>query len=178
MRLSPAWWASRFLALSGLAVCLGLFAGCSRPTGSVTGKVTYQGKVIKGGTVSFVSTDGNPNAVSEIAEDGTYKLQTVTGGGYKVCVDTSSLKPQGEGMARGGSGPAPKGVGGAGVKNAGPPPDAVVPEGYTPSSPADAAMTKNARRYTAIPDQYGDPAKTDLTYTVTGGSQTHDIELK
>jgi hypothetical protein len=36
----------------------------------------------------------------------------------------------------------------------------------------------NANRYLAIPPKYADVEKTDLTYEVTPGAQTHDIELK
>jgi hypothetical protein len=33
-------------------------------------------------------------------------------------------------------------------------------------------------QYVPIPASYKDPEKSGLTYTVTGGTQTHDIELK
>ncbi|HUR52694.1 MAG TPA: hypothetical protein VMZ71_01090 [Gemmataceae bacterium] len=53
-----------------------------------------------------------------------------------------------------------------------------MPEGYTPSNPADAASVQNAKRYVQIPEKYADPKNTDLTFTVGGGTQTFDIDLK
>ena len=52
-----------------------------------------------------------------------------------------------------------------------PPPGS--PGGYTPPDPAE-----KAKHYMAIPDTYGSPQATPLTYTVKGGSQTYDIPLK
>jgi hypothetical protein len=47
------------------------------PMGKVSGKVTYQGKPLTGGTVSFVSTETKrPNANGPISPDGTYNLHT------------------------------------------------------------------------------------------------------
>jgi hypothetical protein len=73
------------------------------------------------------------------------------GGPYKVCVDTSSLKPP----------------------NSSP--------GGTKAQPGDmgaAALAANKRKYVAIPDKYAAPDTTDLTYTFPGGSETFDIDLK
>jgi len=43
----------------------------------VSGKVTYQGKPVPKGTVSFVSTDpGRRNATGQLDQNGNYRLQT------------------------------------------------------------------------------------------------------
>jgi hypothetical protein len=48
---------------------------------SVSGKVTYNGKPVPKGTISFVPVSGNGrNAVGELGPDGSYKLQTETTG--------------------------------------------------------------------------------------------------
>ena len=65
----------------GLIAALALVvAGCgsSGPEmASVYGTVTYQGKPLEKGTISFVSTDPErPNASGTIQPDGTYELQT------------------------------------------------------------------------------------------------------
>jgi hypothetical protein len=150
-------------------------SGCSRPVGSITGKVTYKGAPLKGGGISFASTEGLPTVSGNIKEDGTYIIDEIKGGSYKICIDTSFLKPaSGPGPSTGPGGKKtgpPKGMGA-------PPPDANIPEGYIPSNPAEAAGIENARRYIAIPDKYKDPESTDLTYTVVGGPQTHDVDLK
>jgi hypothetical protein len=66
------------------------FAGCSRdPTmpklGKVHGKVTYQGKPVDSGTVSFNPILGKggetgQNATGEIASDGSYEMTTFNTG--------------------------------------------------------------------------------------------------
>jgi len=49
--------------------------------GHVSGKVTYQGKPVTKGSVSFVSTDPQrPNANGPIGPDGAYTLQTIEPG--------------------------------------------------------------------------------------------------
>lgn len=162
----------RTVAVVGLAGVLGLTIGCGRPTGSITGKVTYKGKVLKGGGVTFVSTEGQPSRSASIGEDGTYSVPQITAGEYKVCVDTSFMKAQPGGYA---SGFVPQGEA---SKDSGPPPGITIPEGYTPSSPKAMESVKKGSKYVAIPPQYAKPDTTDLTYTATGGSQTHDIDLK
>jgi hypothetical protein len=156
-----------------LAVLVGL-AGCARPIGTVTGKVTYQGKRLKGGYVTFVSTEGQPSQPAEIGQDGMYTIPTITGGDYKVCVETDSRRPQALPVADKGT----KLMGPTTGKTAG----FDVPPGYTPSSPADAALVEanriNALRYMVIPPHYKDSDKTDLSYTVVKGEQTYNIELK
>jgi hypothetical protein len=149
--------------------------GCGRPTGSVEGKVTYNGKNLKGGSVTFVSTEGRQSFAAEIKEDGTYSVPVMTGGDYKVCVDTSNLKSAStsgtyEGKMKTAGPPAKKATA--------PPKDAVIPEGYTPSNPAEVAAQNAAKRYVEIPEKYRDTAKTDLTYKFEGGSQTFNIDLK
>jgi len=80
----------------GVALMCALAAtgcGSSGPTmGRVSGTVTYQGKPIEKGTVTFISTDGErPNATGPI-EGGSYTLQTsepgdgAVVGEYKIAV--------------------------------------------------------------------------------------------
>ena len=69
------------MLFGSVALTVGLFLpGCgeSGPTmGRVSGKVTYNGKPVAKGTVSFVSTEpARPNANSPIGPDGSYSLQT------------------------------------------------------------------------------------------------------
>jgi hypothetical protein len=61
--------------------------------GRVSGTVTYQGKPVTAGTVSFVATDTTrPNANGNIGPDGSYTLQTTEPGDgaqvgdYKIVV--------------------------------------------------------------------------------------------
>ena len=156
-----------------LIVALVVLAGCSpRPTGSVSGKVSHNGKLLKGGKVVFVGADGGQSVSSSINEDGTYLVQELPAGSYKICVDTSFLKgPSGPAGAS-----APGGVGAPGGSKAPPSKGAggkVVEGSPTPSDPA-----QNAKKYVAIPDKYKDAATTDLLYKFDGGFQTYDIDLK
>lgn len=171
MNTMPATRLVRRLALGAVLFAILALAGCGRPVGTVTGKVTFGPKVVKGGNVTFVSTEGQPSMSTTISEDGTYKIANATGGNYKVCVETMSVK-----------GPPPS------IPSANTPkaqaldPGTKVPEGYTPSSPADASLVaaraRGAKLYVHIPDSYSDSSKTDLSYTVVGGDQTYNIELK
>jgi hypothetical protein len=67
------------LALAAAAMALSPMAcGRSGPElARVTGTVTYQGKPVPKGTVSFVSTEpGRRNATGQLDEQGNYRLQT------------------------------------------------------------------------------------------------------
>ena len=60
------------------ALFIGAFIGCGRDqsrTAIVRGKITYQGKPVPSGTISFIPTAG-PTATGEIQPDGTYTLTT------------------------------------------------------------------------------------------------------
>ena len=170
-RFTPSRLTSALVLVGAVSLLLG---GCARPVGTVTGKVTYQGKPLKGGNVSFHSTEGRPSFASGIAEDGTYKVPDIQGGSYKVCVETASLKPS-QGAPMMGpkvSGPPPD------AKTGAPPKDADIPEGYKPSAPAAGQTAANLKKYVAIPDKYAKPDQTDLTYEFKGGSDTVNIDLK
>ncbi|HSQ56619.1 MAG TPA: hypothetical protein VLM40_12825 [Gemmata sp.] len=165
-----------FLAALTLLCTTLLLAGCGKSSGSVSGKVSYQGKALKGGSVSFVSEDGGRSFAGPIKEDGTYTIPDLLSGEYKVCVETSSLN------MRGGQ-KGPKYAGSSGGKAAiptdkGPPPGAPIPEGYTPSNPAAAKADAVQKRFIPIPDKYAKPDTTDITYSFKGGNETYNIDLK
>lgn len=162
-----------FAPAAYLAAALAL-TGCGRSVGSVSGKVTHQGKELKGGSVSFVSTDGGQSFASGITEQGTYSVPNIHSGDYKVVVETSSLRSTPSGKP----GPAGRTPSAQAIKNAAPPKDAVIPEGYTPSSPADMAAVTMKKRYVEIPEKYEKAETTDLTFSANGSSQTFDIDLK
>ena len=148
-------------ALASLALVA--LAGCSSK-GTVTGKVTYQDKPLTGGTVLFASAEGSQS--SPIGEDGTYTISNMPTGPAKISVETESAQVKGKGT------PGP----GAGAKGAPPPKGAEPPPEAAKSSYAQGPpRAKSAEK---IPGTYADPESSGLTYTVTGGNQTHDIALK
>jgi hypothetical protein len=155
--------------LAGLFLGLGMVAaaGCGPSFAKVTGKVTYQGNPLKGGTVTFIPVGEGKTFSTLIQEDGTYTMDHVETGKYKVCVETTSVKPDP-------SNPTGSTMVDPRIKNV-PPPGAKLPEGYVLANPGGAA--ERAKRYVPIPPQYGDPQKTTLTVEVKGGSFPHDIPL-
>ena len=75
-------------------------AGCTGDgpqMGEVVGKVTYQGKVVPEGTVSFYPSSGGRPCVGQIRSDGTYELSSrVPGDGvpigeYRVAIEARKL---------------------------------------------------------------------------------------
>jgi hypothetical protein len=153
-----------------------LVSGCGRPSGTVTGKVTYQGKSLKGGTVAYISTEGQPSGTAMITEEGTYEVANLKAGNYQVVVDTESLLPKSGSTPYGGKAGMPP----RNAKTMAPPPGANIPEGYKPMNiaEAEAAQKEAAKKYVKIPLNYSKPDESGLTYTVVGGSQTNDIDLK
>ena len=161
------------LFASGLLV---VAAGCGgKPVGTVAGKVTFQGKALKGGGVSFVSVDGDRSYAASIAPDGSYKVNEIRGGRYKVTVENNALKGQ-EKVGPGGLA-APPPIVPAGAKG-GPPPGANLPEGYVASDPNAMKANASGKNYTPVPAKYLSAETTDLTYEFKGGDDTFQIELK
>src|SRR5207302_261273 len=81
MRLIPWRGLGRWLAILTLVGPLGA-AGCmggGGGTGTVSGKVYYNGKELKGGTVTFVPAD-EASKFCRIGEDGSYTIQDVPTG--------------------------------------------------------------------------------------------------
>ena len=150
MGLSQSRGLGRWGALLALLVPLGA-SGCS--PGTVTGTVSYNGKMLRGGNVTFISTAGKRSATASIQEDGTYRLDKVPPGEVTVCVETASLKP----------------AEGATARHYKAPPGMQAPGGLD-EDPA-------SKHYTPIPEKYSKPEESGITYTVKGGSQTFDIKL-
>ncbi|HVK16948.1 MAG TPA: hypothetical protein VM533_08355 [Fimbriiglobus sp.] len=71
------------VALAALAA-LWAAAGCGGEkrarTARVNGKVTYKGKAVPNGTVTFIPASGGPSATGEIAKDGTFSMTTYSSG--------------------------------------------------------------------------------------------------
>ncbi|HKB41551.1 MAG TPA: carboxypeptidase-like regulatory domain-containing protein [Gemmataceae bacterium] len=195
---------SRRLSWAGTVLLGALLAvtavGCGFGKGDISGKVTYKGEPLKGGTVAFVASEG-PSFSGEINEDGTYTVFHVRSGTYKVCVDTEVLKPHPQG-AGGASGYGPQKGAPAGFKGPptgfGPPGTGSgdlqkdVKSGKIKASGGEAAtgaaqggykdgfasMAANAARYREIPGKYAKPESTDLTFDARTGAQTFEINLK
>lgn len=139
----------RVLALPLVLSVLPLATGCGgEAKGTVSGKVTYQGKPLPGGFVTFVPDNGAP-VHSDIQSDGTYRIDKAPVGSVKISIQPKSEQDasQSSGMPRN-------------------------PKDYGKLQPA---MTEAK---SSIPPKYGNPNQSGLTYTVVKGSQQHDIDLK
>ena len=145
-----------------------LAGGCGTSTGTVTGKVRYNGKPLSHGSVSFLPESGKGAFVARIKEDGSYTIEKVPAGKVKIVVN-------------------------AGASSRGDPREAMMQQAMKsngielseearksmPSTFKDAAKgPQPSRPIISIPKRYSDPEKSGLELTVTGGPQTHDIELK
>jgi hypothetical protein len=135
-----------------LAAMIGA-SGCGPATGTVSGTVTYKDQKLKGGNITFISTEGKSSKSAAIQPDGTYLIGGVPVGAVKICVETESLNP---------------GVRSNFPKNEPPPGQ---------KSPYGRKKEDNADLYVEIPDTYAQPETTKLTYTVTSGKQEHNIKL-
>jgi hypothetical protein len=152
--------------LLALAALLGA-AGCTS-YGEVSGKVTYKGKSLKGGSITF-TIPGKGSVAAQIAEDGSYTVAQVPAGEARIAVETKSVGPPAKA-------PGPMAFM-RGPPKMTPPKESDLPkDAHAPMSTAPPKA--DLKRYVPIPDQYGDPEKSGLTFKVTGGAQTHDIDLK
>lgn len=81
--------------LWGLALaCLGLLSGCSR-FGDLAGRVTYQGRPLRVGSVAVVGDDGIVRG-GQIQDDGSYAIEKIPLGTVRITVhspDPLSLPP-------------------------------------------------------------------------------------
>lgn len=127
-----------------------IVVGCQGNQGTVSGKITYNGQPLPEGIVTFHTTDGKARPTN-IQEDGSYTAPDVPTGPATISVQTSApSRPAGKAAA------APAGG---------------------DQSGAEGMRTRKVASV-AIPAKFADPKTSGLTYTVTSGSQTHDIELK
>jgi hypothetical protein len=148
----------RLLALALAAAALLHGAGCTlQGTGSIRGKVTYQDKLVRSGSVMFVGSDSLPR-YGPIDADGRYAVDRLPAGPIKITVTS----PDPRGVAGRGPGRRPdlKDAGAVPGRSEEPPPAAVVAAWF------------------ALPDSYGDLKTSKLVFDVRPGPNTFDIELK
>jgi len=147
------------LFLPGLLL---LTVGCGSK-GTITGNVSYKGTPITAGTILFVPENGAPQVSAPITE-GKYTAEKVPPGPAKVAITSDytgpmALTPMQRAM-QGGMGKGPAGE---------------IPEG--PKKLLEGAAQAKEKKGVKIPEKYASPSTADLTYTVKGGSQEHNIDL-
>ena len=143
------------ILLPALVAGLVALSGCGSSGGSIKGKVSYKGKDLPSGTVTFLGANNDVGS-SPIAPDGTYAIPKLSVGLAKIAVSVPApvLVPGGMKMD-----PA-KMKGGAD------------PTGGTGTPPTAPALPR-----VKIPERYLNPETSKLTLEVKSGSQVHDIKL-
>jgi hypothetical protein len=154
-----------------LAVSLGLVAlicaGCTPPTGTVSGTVTYKNKPVPSGSVMLV-TDNNGSFQGAIDKNGAYTVEGVPVGPAKVSVYSSG---SGTRMKMGKGGGVGGGVGGAkGMMTA--------PKDGPPEAAKAYQGAKEEKTGVNIPPKYMDTDTSGLTVDVKSGPNSYDIPLK
>jgi hypothetical protein len=144
-----------FLTLP-LFVVLAFGCGAKNPQAParVSGKVTYKGEPLKGGTLAFHTKDAGIYTC-QIGSDGNYSIIDLPTGDLVVVVETESINP-GKKTATYGKGQRP--------------------EYRPPGAPTDVAKADPAA-YVKIPAKYANPKTSPLQVTLAKGSQVKDFEL-
>lgn len=150
-----------------LALLFGV-VGCSK-SGKVTGTVTYDGKTVPVGRITFHPEKGNP--VSAEIEDGSYTVQKVPSGPVTVTVDTTAHRSELKTLKQGGGMKMP-----GGGKPPAPPKDA--PAEMQDMETLMKERLKKLENMVDVPADYADAKKSGLTYTIQSGSQEINIDIK
>jgi hypothetical protein len=152
-----------------IAVVLCGVVGCGS-SGTISGQVKYKGELLRGGSVMFTNTEGRGSRTARIMPDGTFKIEDFPTGPAKITVETQSVQMGSTGMPR-----AVKELSKKEVKDL-----------NVDKSKEDEFRAKIAQMYGGldksakvplVPAKYNDPEKSGVTYTVTSGQQTKDIDL-
>jgi hypothetical protein len=140
-----------YLAVTLVTGLLVAASGCGRPTGKVTGKVSYQEQPVVVGSVTLMAEDGVPFQ-GQIQPDGTFQVAGVPYGTYRVSVFSSDNTP-----------PAPP-------TDAGVPPEVVARKKPRPERAAPAG-------WFPIPERYGNFDQSGLAVTIDKAEVSADFKL-
>ena len=157
------------LALLGLMVVI---VGCSKsggepPRAEVSGTVTVKGRPLTGGVIAFISDTGFQQSAT-IDEQGHYKILAAVGSN-KIRVDNRVLRTDKDKAAA----PANQNPAGPSLKNP------KMQKGQSPrlKSAPEATDVVNGT-YVPIKDSYASFETSGLTYSVSEGPQTKDVEVQ
>lgn len=140
--------------VTGLLVVLmlGATVGCTgggQQTAKVSGKVYAGDRVVTAGDIRFHGSKGGMGT-GKIQGDGSYTVTDAPVGQCKITVHPAPAMPRAS---------AP-------------------PPGVTPITTASSeGVPPNPAKSPPIPDRYQKSESTDLTFTVTSGSNTHDVKM-
>lgn len=141
----------------GLLVCV---TGCGPRFGEVSGEVTYQGKPVPGGLLTFRPQDESMNSVAYVLErDGKFKV-TLPVGEVRVCIDNREFEPR----------PATMPALAPGLN--------LPPEVSKAMQESSKESSRVSDRWVKLPPRYYELETSDLKFEVKGGEQTQTIDLK
>ena len=143
---------SAFRAACG-ALALLATAGCGEATGDVRGVVTLDGQPLPRARVTFLSEGDNKAFFAISGDDGSYAITKCPVGPAVITVETYRVRHGKRAL----SARAQERM-------------RLEKPGFTPKAEADA-------KYVPIPNHYGDPARSGLSYAVQRGPQEHNLEL-
>jgi hypothetical protein len=159
---------SRVLLL--LPLLLLLASGCShsRTPSKVSGKVTYKGQPVPGGTVSFHRQGEDKSGVYTfvLSSEGTYTGTDLPAEEMLVTIETESVNPK---QATSTYGPA--GQGGKGGMSADDMRKKMMERGAVPKT------AEKSGQYVEIPKKYGDKTSSPLKKTLTSGTNEFNFDL-
>ena len=64
-------------------LCLTALFGCGESKAVVRGKVTFDGEIVKTGSITFIKVEGDPVRAGDVLRDGIYEV-SLPPGNYKV----------------------------------------------------------------------------------------------
>ena len=172
---------ARIITGSILLVALSIM-GCESKSvlqTKVTGKVTYKGTAVGGGTIAFYTADGQVVS-ADINRDGTYSIGTLSEGTFTVTIESESVNPDKKVDAYRSGGGGPKGIKGAYGKGSGGPGGVAKesPKEGAPKSPMpEGRPAAGEPNYVKIPAKYADKGTSGLSVTLKKGDQTHNFDL-
>lgn len=136
-----------------------LLAGGCASKATITGTVTYKGKPIPSGSITFTPESGAP-LVNAPIRDGKYTAESVPTGDAKVSITSLYMNRSSSPMMD----PNKR-------DKLAPPKDA------PPEAQKAYQRTPEFKPGLKIPEKYTDPEQSGLSYTVQRGSQTKDFNL-
>ncbi len=149
MRQAVAEKTRRIAAMMLLVLLVGA-GGCGK-TATVTGNVTYQGRPVTYGSVIFLNADRTARSCA-IATDGSYRVEGVLPGAVNIAV-ISRDPAKGRSAVRG-------------------------RKSTSPAKTAEASPSVPAMGWFPLPSRFESPAASGLSFDVSPGLSSHDIEMK
>lgn len=162
--ISPPRFALLFVAISPM-----VFSGCSTSNtlapARVSGKISYNGKPLKAGSLKFHTAQGTAYD-GQISPDGTYTAQDLPIGETIITVETESINPD-------------RSVLGTGKKSADADRRMKSMGSMTQTAPGGggASGPKASDNYLKIPEKYNNPKTSPLSIVLEKGRQVHNFEL-